>query len=70
LSQPTAYRTLATFDFKTGSAIELAAGDFVAWWVAPDYKYFYLTTAEAERKAQRLRFADRPVETITNLKDL
>jgi serine/threonine protein kinase/Tol biopolymer transport system component len=59
-----------TFDFKTQKWTELAAGTFVNWAVSPDGKYFYFTTGGAEPKAQRLRFADHQIETITSLKDL
>ncbi len=40
------------------------------WIVSPDSKYLYFTTRGTEPKAQRLRFADRQVETITSLKGL
>ena len=60
-----------TFDFKTQKWSDLVAGNFVSSWaVPPDGKYFYFTTGGAEPKAQRLRFADRQIETITSLKDL
>ena len=44
-------------------------GTFANWNVSPDRKYLYLTTGGAEPKVQRLRFADRQIETITSLKD-
>ena len=60
-----------TFDFKTQKWSDLLAGNFVTnWAVSPDGKYFYFTTGGAEPKAQRLRFADRQIESITSLKDL
>jgi hypothetical protein len=59
-----------TFDFKTQKWTELASGTFVNWAVSRDSKYLYFTTGGAEPKAQRLRFADRQIETITSLKDL
>ena len=59
-----------TFDFKTQKWSELVAGDFVNWEVSPDRQVLYFTTGGAEPKAQRLRFADRQIETITGLKDL
>jgi len=34
-----------------------------------DGKYLYCTTAGAESRALRLRFADHQIETITSLKD-
>jgi hypothetical protein len=60
---------LATFDVKTQKWNDLASGTFVNFAVSPDGKYLYLTTGGAEPKAQRLRLADRKVETITSLKD-
>jgi serine/threonine protein kinase len=58
------------FDFRTQKWAELATGAFVNWAVPPDGKYLYFTTGGAEPKAQRLRFADRQIETIVSLKDL
>jgi eukaryotic-like serine/threonine-protein kinase len=57
-------------DFKTQKWTDLAAGNFVNWVVSPDSKYLYFTTGGAEPEAQRLRFTDRQIETITSLKDL
>jgi eukaryotic-like serine/threonine-protein kinase len=59
-----------TFDFKTQKCSDLIAGNFVNWNLSPDRKYLYFTTGGAEPKVQRLRFADRVVETIASLKDL
>jgi eukaryotic-like serine/threonine-protein kinase len=60
-----------TFDFTTQKWSDLLPGLYVSnWAVSQDGKYFYFTTAGAEPKAQRFRFADRQMETITNLKDL
>jgi hypothetical protein len=59
-----------TFDFKTQKWTEIAGGTFVNWAVSRDGKHLYFTTGGAEPKAQRLRFADRQIETITSLKDL
>jgi Tol biopolymer transport system component len=59
-----------TFDLKTQRWTELITGGFVNWAVSPDGKYLYFTTRGAELQAQRLRFADRKVETITSLKEL
>jgi Tol biopolymer transport system component len=60
-----------TFDFKTQKWSDLLAGMFVSSWVvSPDGKYFYFTTGGAEPKAQRFRFADRQIETITSLRNL
>lgn len=57
------------FDFKTQKWSDLVAGNFRAYNVSPDRKYFYFTTGGTEPKAQRLRLADRQIETITSLKD-
>jgi Tol biopolymer transport system component len=59
-----------TFDFKTQKWSDLIAGNFVNWNLSPDGKYFYFTTGGALPKVQRLRFADRKIETIASLKDL
>ena len=59
-----------TFDFKTQKWSDLVAGNFVDWYLSPDRKYFYFTTGGADPKVQRLRFADRQIETITSLKGL
>jgi serine/threonine protein kinase/WD40 repeat protein len=58
------------FDFKTQKWNDLVSGTFVNFNISPDRKYFYFTTAGAEPKVQRLRFADHRIETITSLKDL
>jgi len=42
----------------------------VNWNLSPDRKYFYFTTGGTEPKVQRIKFADRKIETITGLKDL
>jgi serine/threonine protein kinase/Tol biopolymer transport system component len=59
-----------TLDVKTGKTSDLASGNFINWNLSPDRKYFYFTTGGAEPTVQRLRFADRRIETITGLKDL
>jgi len=59
-----------TFDFKTQKWSDLVEGNFGNWYVSPDRKYFYFTTGGTEPKIQRLRFADRQVETIASLKGL
>src|SRR5208337_580573 len=58
------------FDFNSQKWSDLIAGYFVNWNMSPDRKYFYFVTGGAEPKAQRLRFSDRQIETITTLKDL
>jgi Tol biopolymer transport system component len=59
-----------TIDLKTQKWTELAVGNFVSWHVSPDGRYLCFTVGGAEPKAQRLRFSDRQIETITSLKDL
>ncbi len=61
---------LLIFDRKTEKWSELAAGNFVNWAISADGKYLTFTTGGADPKVQRLRFADRQIETITSLKDL
>jgi hypothetical protein len=61
---------LMTFDFKTQQWSDLIAGNFVNWTVSPDGKYLVFTTGGTESKVQRLRFADRRIESIADLKDL
>jgi Tol biopolymer transport system component len=62
---------MLTYDFKTQKWGELVAGsNFVNSSLSPDHEYFYFTTGGAAPKAQRLRLADRQIETITSLKDL
>jgi len=58
------------FDFKTQKWTDLADGTFVNWAMSLDGKYFYFTTGGLESKAERIRLADRQIETITSLKDL
>ena len=43
---------------------------FANWAVSQDGRYLTFTTGGAEPKVQRLRFADRQIETITSLKGL
>jgi len=57
------------FDFKTHQWSHLASGNFVNWNISPDRKYFYFTTGGSDPKAQRLRIADRQIETLVSLKD-
>ena len=59
-----------TFSFRSGMWTELLSGSFVNWELSLDRKYFYYTTAAAEAKAMRLRFADHKIEEIASLKDL
>ena len=66
----TAVPKFVTFDFKTQRWNDLVTGQLVNWAVSRDGKYLIFTTGGAEPKVQRLRFADRRIETITSLKDL
>jgi len=61
---------LLSFDFKSQKWSDLVARDIAEWTVSPDGKYLYFTTGGPEPMAQRLRFADHQIETITSLKDL
>ena len=61
-----------TYDLKTQKWTDFAPGilvDAVNSMPSPDGKYLYFTTAGAEPKTMRLRFADHQIETITSLKD-
>jgi eukaryotic-like serine/threonine-protein kinase len=60
------------FDLKTRKWSDLATdpATFGAWETSPDGKYLYCTTLGTDPKAQRIRIADRTVETIASLKDL
>jgi WD40 repeat protein len=62
-------KKLLTFDFRTQKWTDLVAGTFLNWAVSPDRKYLYYSTGGVEPKVERIRFADRQVETITSLKD-
>ena len=60
------------FNFKTKQWTDMpggSSGDIRNFSPSPDGKYLYYTTAGAEPKALRLRFADHRIETITSLKD-
>jgi serine/threonine protein kinase len=61
---------LLIFDFKTERWSDLATVNLVDWNTSPDGKYLYLATGGAEPKVERLRFADRKIETIASLKDI
>ena len=62
-------KELRVFDFKTRQWSHLASGTFVNWNISPDRKCFYFTTRGSDPKAQRLRIADRKIETLVSLKD-
>lgn len=58
------------FDFKTQKWNHLISGHFVNWVVSRDGKDLLFTTGGADPQLQRLRFADRQVETLSSLKGL
>jgi hypothetical protein len=62
-------KEIRIFDFKTQKWSLLASGNFVNWNISPDRMYFYFTTGGSDPKAQRLRIADRHIETLVSLKD-
>jgi hypothetical protein len=53
---------------RTGKWSDFLAGSFTNWTNTPDRKYLVLATAGADPVLQRLRLADRHLETITSLK--
>jgi dipeptidyl aminopeptidase/acylaminoacyl peptidase len=57
-------------DLRTQKWHHLVSGHFVNWAVTRDGKYLVFTTSGMEPKLQRLRFADRQIETLTSLKGL
>ena len=59
-----------TFDFNSKEWSELASGVFVNWNLSVDSKYLYYTTGGTEPKAQRIRFSDRKIENIVDLRGL
>ena len=59
-----------TFDLRTQKWADLATvATIVAWEVSPDGKYVHYETGGEERKAWRLRFADRKIELLTSMKE-
>lgn len=60
---------LLTFDFNKGKWSDLVEDIFVSWMISPDRKYPYIASGGAEPNAQRLRFADHQIETVTSLKN-
>lgn len=58
------------FDFKTQKWTHLISGRFVNWSVSLDGKNLLFATGGTDPQLQRLRFADRQVETLASLKDL
>jgi Tol biopolymer transport system component len=63
------YKKLLIFDLRTRKWTDLVAGNFVNWINSPDGRYVYFASGGAEPSVQRIRVADRQVETITSLKD-
>lgn len=66
-------KNLEVFDFKTKTWTVLVAGNFRNWlqnWInSPDAKYVYYAAGGPEESIQRVRVADRHVETVNSLKD-
>jgi Tol biopolymer transport system component len=62
-------KKLLIFDLRTGKWTDLVAGNFANWINSPDGKYVYFASGGAEPSVQRIRVADRHIETITSLKD-
>jgi DNA-binding winged helix-turn-helix (wHTH) protein len=62
-------KKLMMFDFRTGKWTDLVAAILENWINSPDGKYAYYTAGGTESSLQRIRIADRHVETVTSLKD-
>jgi serine/threonine protein kinase len=62
-------KKLLIFDLRTKKWTDLLTGNFDNWISSPDGKYVYFASGGAEPSIQRIRVADRHVETITSLKD-
>jgi Tol biopolymer transport system component len=66
-------KKLMIFDFRTKAWTDLVAvnvRNLVQNWInSPDGKYVYYSAGGQEATIQRVRVADRKVETITSLKD-
>jgi eukaryotic-like serine/threonine-protein kinase len=62
------FTKLVAYDVRTGKWTDFLVGSFANWTNTLDRKYVLLATAEAEPALQRLRIADRHLETITSLK--
>jgi eukaryotic-like serine/threonine-protein kinase len=65
---------LVTFDIKTQKWSDLVPGPIPGgagnWAYSPGFKYVYFATGGLEPQVQRVRLADRKVETIASLKGL
>jgi DNA-binding winged helix-turn-helix (wHTH) protein/WD40 repeat protein len=66
-------KDLMIFDFRTRAWTRIVAGNvqnpLQNWINSPDGKYIYYAAGGSEASIQRIRVADRHVETITSLKD-
>jgi hypothetical protein len=66
-------KKLEIFDFRTRTWTELVTvnvRNLIQNWInSPDGKYVYYAAGGAEPTIQRIRVADRKVETVTSLKD-
>jgi DNA-binding winged helix-turn-helix (wHTH) protein/WD40 repeat protein len=66
-------KNLEVFDFRTKTWTVLVAGNFRNWlqnWInSPDGKFVYYAAGGPEESIQRVRVADRHVETVNSLKD-
>ncbi len=62
------FKKLVAYDVRTGKWSDFLAGSFTNWTNTLDRKYLVLATAGAEPVLQRLRVADRQLETIASLK--
>lgn len=58
------------FNSRTGKWNHLLSGRFVNWAVSRDRQSLVFTTGGADPQAQRLRIADRHLETLTSLTNL
>jgi DNA-binding winged helix-turn-helix (wHTH) protein len=62
-------KKLMIFDFRTRTWTDLVTAILENWINSPDGKYAYYTAGGTESSLQRVRIADRHVETVTSLKD-
>ncbi len=66
-------KKLMIFDLRTTTWTDLVAGNLQNWlqnWInSPDGKYVYYAAGGSEASIQRIRVADRHIETISSLKD-
>ena len=61
---------LFNFTIKEWSQLYASPERIENFYLSPDSKYLYFTTLGKEPKAQRLRFSDHAVETVTRLDNL